>query len=456
MIGEYDSGFKRFLLLNEISQQTDTVVEKVNAYILEKDHLYLEEYLGEKEKLLANKERLQGKIGNHDNFLALLNYENMLDSFMEECDLAISAFKAADIHLYSQHFNEASAISSFIHETTLTLIDKELSSYQPYFGQMTERAHYLKMTAIFLFSGTLIFSALFAVKISGGITRPLGALSAAAQRISSGVFSGRDVEVTSKDELKLLSETFNHMRRSIFELVNEMKDQSELDKLLKELELKSLQNQINPHFLFNTLNNVSRMAYLEDAHETVKLVEAISALLRYNLANIDKPSTMREETDVVMDYFFIQQTRFGERIRFIADIDESCLDVPVPRMTLQPIVENAFIHGVESIEGESVIKLSIYRNAGGIVAEVMDDGKGMASQTIEKIMKAPDDSQRRGYPIKKTSGHSTGIGIRNVIKRLQIFYQIQNVAEIDSEPGKGTTFRILIPHYLGAEGRRSV
>src|SRR5690625_402459 len=110
------------------------------------------------------------------------------------------------------------------------------------------------------------------------------------------------------------------MRSNIHELVKEIEDQSELDQLLKEMELKHLQNQINQNFLFNTLNTISKMAYLEGAQSTQGLIVSVSTLLRHSLGELDKRVTLREEVSVVEDYFRIQKTRFSERIKFVSQI----------------------------------------------------------------------------------------------------------------------------------------
>ena len=446
IIDEYNSSFQRFLLLNEISRQTNNMVEIVNSYIVEKDDKFYSAYLIEKQKIIRNKKDLDHWRNDGNHFLALLNYENMIDSFLEESEFTIKAFEISNIHNYSRHFNEASEISTYIQEATLALIDKELTLHQAHFEQLSKRTLYYQLTALSLFLATLIISAMLAIKLSGGITRPIRELSTAAKEISTGNLTGVDVVVSSKDEMKLLTDTFNNMRKNIIELVNEIKEKSELDKLLKEMELRSLQNQMNPHFLFNTLNNVSRMAYLEDAFETTKLVNAISALLRYNLTNLDQPSTLGEETAVVNDYFFIQQTRFGERISFTTNIEDDCLHFAIPRMTLQPIIENAFIHGVESYEWGGWIRLAIFRRGKEILAEVSDNGNGMDNDTKNRLLSYLNDRGTEYISIgKKASGHSTGIGVKNVIKRLQLFYQTKSVIEIDSEEGQGTIFRIKIP-----------
>ncbi len=441
---EYDRSFQRFLLLNEISQQTNTLVEKMNAYIVEKDPAYLHEFNATNKKLRANKKRLDSEVEDKSNYVDLTNYENMLESFLDDSYIAVSAFQNNDINQYSSYFNEATDTSSYILETTMSLINQELTSYQHFYNQLSKRNYYYRLTAVLFLSAVFILCTILAIRISGGITNPIKRLSLAAKEISAGHLSGEDIKVTSKDELKLLTETFNQMRKNIIELVNEIKDKSELDKLLKELELKNLQNQINPHFLFNTLNNIAKMAYLEGAPETTRLIESVSSLLRYNLENIDKPSTLKDEINVVKDYFYIQQTRFGDRISFYTYIDESCMQVPIPRLTLQPIIENAFIHGVESKEEGGSITLSIFKKAEQIFIEVVDDGLGMGPETKTRLLNYVNGEDLHKNEQHKRSGHSTGIGVINVIKRLQLFYQEKDVVEIESELGRGTTFRLKI------------
>lgn len=445
VVKEYDDSFESFLLLNETSQQTNLVVEKLQAFFVRKDPSYLNEYYKEKENLLNNQKKLT-HIKRKDNMILIKSYENMIDSFVNESDFAIASFKNNQVSDYYLHLNEATKIADFIQESTLSLLNEELNNYEKFYYAIEERNQLFKNMTFPLFLSTFLLSFLIALWISGGITRPISNLSKAADEISRGFLNGEEVEVTTKDELKQLTEIFNQMRMNICELVKEIKEKSELDKLLKELELKSLQNQINPHFLFNTLNTVSKMAYLEEAEKTSRLIEAISAILRYNLGNLDKPSTLKNEVNIVQEYFYIQKTRFGERIQFLTNINEDCLDIKMPTLILQPLIENAFIHGVESYEEDAVISLSVFYQTKHICIEILDNGVGMNEVTKRRITGYingldEDDS----FQPQTSNGHSTGIGVKNVIRRLQIFYQTTEIVEIDSELQKGTTFRILIP-----------
>ncbi|WP_163100135.1 sensor histidine kinase [Peribacillus alkalitolerans] len=454
LVNEYDDGFEQFLLLNDISQRTNFITKKLHAYILDKEELYLSDYQNEKIKLIKDKRKLQEVMKTSD--IALINYKNMIDSFLAETDETVRSFQKDDINHYSNHFNEVLKINGFLQESTLALLNNKLSDYQVFYDQMELQNHYYKLMSISLFSATFFLSTLLALWISGGITMPIRKLSEAARQISKGDLSGEDIKITTNDELKPLTETFNQMRMNLRQLVSEIKQKSELDKLLKELELRSLQNQINPHFLFNTLNTVSKMAYLEEAEHTSRLIEAVAALLRYNLGDLKKASTLRDEVDIVKEYFFIQQTRFGDRILFTTNIEDDCLDIEIPTLILQPIIENAFIHGVESYEENAQICLNIYRFQDRIHVDVIDNGRGMDDKTKTRLLNYVEgkDSEEVFSP-EKSTGHSTSIGVKNVIKRLQLFYQRNDVVEIDSEANKGTNFRLTIPYMAKEEGEEA-
>ncbi|AGK52831.1 sensor histidine kinase [Bacillus sp. 1NLA3E] len=446
IIAEYDNSFSRFLILNDISQQTNLVIEKLNGYVIEKDQSFLHDYYREKKQLLKEKQNLM-ELNQHTSKITVRNYQNTIDSFIEECDQTIVALHQDDIIHYSLHLSEAMKISGFIQETTLSLINTEFSNYQDFYQKMKERNHYQSLIGIALFSATLIFSAMLALWISGGITMPIRRLSNAAKEIANGRLDGEDVHHTSNDELKLLTETFNTMRGNIRVLVSEIQQKSKLDTLLKELELKSLQSQVNPHFLFNVLNTVSKTAYLEEATQTSRLIESVSTLLRYNLSDLNRPSTIRDEMKIVKEYFYIQQARFFDRIDFKIAADERCLDREIPCLILQPLIENAFIHGVESYEQGGKLHLKIVSQNDRIVIEVTDNGVGMDENIKARLVQYIEGIEKEEFvqPIQGT-GHSTGIGVKNVIKRLQLFYQRMDIMEIESSVGIGTTFRIFIPN----------
>lgn len=441
LTNEYDESFERFLLLNSISESAEALYVITNKYVVSPEDETIDLYFINKQALNDKKDALFDSF-HYAEKIKVSNYINLIETFVHETELTIGFALKKDMEQYTNHVEEARISAGYIQEATLELIDTELTSYQAFYKDLQIRSDYFLMFIIFLFLTTMFLAVFFALWFSKGITRPLTALSEASKEVSDGNFIGEPVAIQSSDELAVLGEAFNHMRDNIHGLVEEIKDQSELDSLLKEMELKHLQNQINPHFLFNTLNTISKMAYLEDAQMTSKLIHSAAALLRHSLGSLHDNVTLQDELHVVEAYFRIQKTRFSERVEFLTEVDEACLGIVIPRLTLQPLVENAFIHGIEEKEEGGTIKITIKQDEKSVIIEVRDDGEGMEEERIDQLLHYPNEQEA-------SAGHSTGIGLMNVIRRIQLFYRATDVVEIESEKGAWTTIRLLIPKHNG-------
>lgn len=222
------------------------------------------------------------------------------------------------------------------------------------------------------------------------------------------------------------------------QLMSEMKAKADLENLLKATELRALQSQVNPHFLFNTLNTIARLALLEGANQTQDLVYALADLLRNNLRDIDSLRSMEDEVKSIQDYLTIQKVRFGERIRAFIHIDKEFMQLKIPALTLQPIVENAVIHGLERKLDGGQIHLIAFKEEEKMVIQVMDTGVGMEPERIQTIFR----EEKR----KSTHGQTTGLGILNVHKRIQSFFGKEYGLSMESVPGTGTVVSIQLPY----------
>jgi two-component system sensor histidine kinase YesM len=216
-----------------------------------------------------------------------------------------------------------------------------------------------------------------------------------------------------------------------------------MQTLLNKAELQSLQSQINPHFLFNTLNAGVQLAMMEEADRTSFFLENLAAVFRYNVRPLDKEVTLFEEMGSVRAYIDLMRVRFGDMIQFKIIIeDQQVLQMMVPPLILQPIVENACIHGIgEKEEGGSIL-IHLYKDEDNVI-EVVDNGVGMSADTINRIFQ----KSAKGEIMDEcqTEGHTTGIGISNVIQRLRIYFKRDDVIHIVSAEGEGTRVIIRIP-----------
>lgn len=222
------------------------------------------------------------------------------------------------------------------------------------------------------------------------------------------------------------------------ELMEEVKLRSEVEASLKEADLKALQAQINPHFLFNVLNTIGRLALLEGADKTQEMIYAFSDMMRYTLKKEkNNVVTLKEEMEHVQNYLSIQKMRLGNRLNYSVEVDEMAEDILCPLMTIQPFVENAIIHAIEPNAKGGAVRITADILKEIAILKIVDDGKGIPDDRIHKILDGTYEADGREK--------NTGIGINNANKRLMYYYGVDYGVEIKSELEKGTEITIKIP-----------
>lgn len=444
---QYNEILQRYLQLHEAASASQKIIVDMNNYLLASTEANKASLDRSKAGILEARNGVM-ELRNAQNDFTLTSYVNLIDSLVETTDRSLLLHEEQDTVAATQVFTEATSISNYISEMSLTLLDTELKTYERFYRDIiaqSEAFNRLGIWALLLITCLLL---LFTYWFSSGITRPVKKLTQAANRLSKGRFDLK-IEVDSKDEIAYLAQMFDRMRININNLIQEIQEKAQLEKelqqnrlLLQESRLLSLQSQINPHFLFNTLDTLSKKAYLEGAEETSDLLVNVAGLLRYNLKRLDRSVTLYDEVNVLRQYVQIQRTRFTDRLRFHTEIDERCLYVQIPGLTLQPIVENAVIHAIEPMEEGGTIRFRVRDGTERIVIEIEDDGPGMTEEKIKQIL------EEKTVP---SEGHSTGIGFGNVVKRLRLFYGLEDVIDIQSPGSGGTKVILKIPKARSAE-----
>ncbi|NHN34482.1 sensor histidine kinase [Paenibacillus agricola] len=445
----YNVMLDRVLLYKEIAGQTQKNLRAMNIYLIDRSDNSRKEYIYQRDELNHLRESLDAQNTIPATELTVRSYCNMIDTFIGQEAGVIQALHNQGSLAYAAFYEEAEQTAAFIQEEGYHLIDLELSFYQPLYRQILIQTEIMNHWGVAIFILNTLISVVFAYWISLGISRPVKQLALMAQQISDGNLQADPPQISSQNEFGILSNAFGRMQNNLKELIEKEKESLEKDKLVKELELEVLQNQMNPHFLFNSLNVLSKLALLEGAEKTSDLIVSMSNLLRYNLRKLDRPATLRDEVEHAKEYFTIQQARFRDRIQFETDIDESALDVFVPMLTLQPILENVFVHGIEGMEEGAKIRLVIACGLDEVKVAISDNGIGMSEKVRVSLLHF--DSERL-VGQDKEQGQSTGLGTRNVFKRLELFYGEKNLIDIHSEPGRGTTILIRLPAAGKVEG----
>ncbi|MEK5405303.1 sensor histidine kinase [Paenibacillus sp. FSL W8-0439] len=430
----YDEMLGRILLIEQTSESAESNLNLLYTYLLNpRDETGVQgptEY-----QLKQLKCRIQEVSDSTDPSFAEEDYMNLLATFLEQKQAAVLDAKAQDPQSAFEHYIEAEKTVGYIHEEGQRLIDAELAYYQPLIENIRNKNEQMNGLGVALFGMNALMGVLLAIWVSRSITGPVGRLVGLAKRIATGDLN-IEPQPRRDDELGVLADAILQMSADLSILIEKDKQSLEMRRLVKELELLALQNQINPHFLFNTLNVLSKLAILEGAEKTSDLIVSLSNLLRYSLQKLDKPVTLQEELDHISEYVTIQQARFRDRIRFDLHFDASVLQQQIPALTIQPFIENAFLHGVADMENGAIITLTLSRAGEDVQIKISDNGKGMTEETRLSVLRLEGGAE---------SSSSTGLGMQNVFRRLQLFYEKEGMVEIRSHIGLGTTITIRIP-----------
>ncbi|ADL69840.1 sensor histidine kinase [Thermoanaerobacterium thermosaccharolyticum] len=460
VIDRLKSIFTDYVYLNNLNNDINSLETEVEKYLSTKSSDSLLNYYTISNKLSNNAEDMINIITYDNDSLMQKDIGNMIMSLLSETDKAVNAKRGRISSEYIEYFTRANKINDYIKMYINNLIYNKLQEGSIKYNKISKNMIFISFLNILLILTSVIVNIVLAIIYTYRITRPISELSDTAERISKGDFDIEPIRIKTDDEVNILADAFNKMVTNIKNYIDEIKMQAKVEKrlkeqemqnlkmknILRESELKALQSQINPHFLFNTLNAASQIAMMEGAEKSSEFIEKVAELFRYNLRKLDKPVTLKEEVDNVFNYMYILKTRFGEKVEFQTSIDESLLNVKVPCTIIQPVVENAFIHGIEEIEGKGVIRIEIKEVDGSIHIDVIDDGMGMNQESINKILSADD-------PDNDENKHVTGIGMHNVINRLRLYYNIadiDDVIEIESRIGNGTKVTLKIPMGRGS------
>lgn len=306
-----------------------------------------------------------------------------------------------------------------------------------------------------------IFAWLFATSVSAPIRR----LAHSVELIASGKLDVESVVARSGDEVEVLANGFNAMAASIRSMVEGLEEKAALARLLheetlsralmgkalREAQFLNLQDRLRPHFLFNALNTIARSAMFEEAGETERLALSLGRLMRYALAEDHGFATVGEELASLREYLSFQEIRFGPRLRWRIEEGPGVSGAAVPRLTLQPIVENAVRHGIEADEEGGTVLVSAKTRGGRIRLLVADSGAGMGVEALARLRMAmagelPPVDAEGGAALSERRG---GIGMANLASRLEFRYPGEARISVVSRAGKGTIVKITIPDSGG-------
>lgn len=443
-VDKYNETVNSLQTLSSFYDNVELMTSHVKDYLYTESDTTKEKYIDYFKSASDDVKKLQLSALTDDKWRFQM-LENMLDNYALISDDLISHF-AENQDDYNEVYNSFLKAGTLIQQTSgdnYKLITKAVNA------QLINIKVFKNATlfaSIILLGMLLLWLMYYSFQITNAITKPIDLLLKNIQKVKQGKYDLSQISGAGR-EMEDLCEALNDMALAVENNIETTKEKANLEKqvlewknenlkkdeLLAQSELKMLQNQINPHFLFNTLNMIYKMAIEEGAEDAADLLVKTSQLLRYGLDKQSKLSDIISEVEMLENYIKIQEKRLGNRVSFILHFENrgKIGRVQIPGMILQPLVENAIKHGLKDCLEDGEIEISITGNEFSVFICVSDNGSGMDSKELEEFI-------INDYH-KKEGNH---LGLYNVVKRLQMYYQKNVNISINSDLDCG--FEILI------------
>jgi HAMP domain-containing protein len=490
--------FRNNLLMENLRKDLDLTETSLTAYLTTKSSDSLKDYIRNSTRLGEEAGRLNREIKDEESLLLQRNLSGLLSSYLEDSEASVTAKRGRDVSTYTARFKNSEETASLAHFLITRIEGIFLADSLAAFSGYNARISAVLATNAALVIAAALMGLMLLIRYSYKLTDPLSKLAEAARAVGRGEYDHELPVPGSTDEIGTTAAAFSSMQASIREAFEAAKSKAEVEKRLmeermrvldmghrlKDAELLALQSQINPHFLFNTLQAGMQLALAEGSDRTADFLDKLAGFIRYALKPPSRSVLVSDEMECVERYIWLLRLRFGERYAFEVSADDAVLDFETPALVLQPLVENAVAHGLrDRVEGGRVrVTARLERRlpalveggqagvsaagpaagSGGLraagaagpeggaagpgpetgflqayaVLTVEDTGEGMEAAEVERLLHEDIDEAHL---------LEGGIGLRNVIKRVFLATGGRGGVELESCPGAGTIVRIRLP-----------
>jgi sensor histidine kinase YesM len=415
-------------------------------------------------QILIDTQNLRGKLPAYSSVTAdraeLKERElySLIRSYLNLADAAMEEKRGRNIAAYTRAYDELAGLLDYINREIDAVSIERFRSQMDAYGVFIARSGTLQLWNLLFIIFVSIFAILLLLRSVNRITDPLLRLSRMAAELSAGNFDIADIQSETVREMDQVVEAFNRMKNEIRKFIEEIRWQEniqaeylrekmrnmKMEGLVRHMEIYALQAQMNPHFLFNTINTGMQLAIVEGAERTSEYMEYMAKLFRHIIRNKEIIVPLRHEIAGLEFYFYILKVRFPQNLDLVLDYDEALLDAcRVPVSILQPLVENCVVHAFRdspaaggTAPARNLINVRAEKRDGRLILSVRDNGCGMAPDRAEKLL----------HPLSlDESSVSRVMGLENVIQRLYFFYPGDpRVVDIQTLPGTGTAVVISI------------
>lgn len=453
MLESLDEVYTENINLNKISDTLDSIENALTDYLNTRSSASMEDYYRHVQDYTNLTSALYGDISSNKLLLMERDIRNMSENYVELTNYALDGKRGGNIEKYKVRYQEAGKVYAYLKSMIAELNNERFRRNAEIYQMQSSNLRALELMNIISIFIIGIMNVIMIMILTNSITKPLIRLADAAGVVSEGNLNIDTVPIESEDEIGVVTKAFNQMVENIRRYIERLRENMETERKhkekelmmeshLKDAQLKYLQAQINPHFLFNTLNAGAQLAMMEGADKTYTYVQRVADFFRYNIKKDQDEVTLAEEISLVDTYIYILNVRFAGDIHFSKEIDETLLNVKLPGMTLQPIVENSVNYGIRNIDWEGEIKLRVYRQDNTVCISIKDNGVGIPQDKIDKILSGR-------FHQDEGLSDSNGVGLDNVINRLKLYFGEDDVIDIISEgENKGTETVIYVQNTI--------
>ncbi|MDF2926888.1 MAG: hypothetical protein K0R57_5802 [Paenibacillaceae bacterium] len=372
-------------------------------------------------------------------------FMNELQGTMDNDNSGLTLFNGNEELLYTNSLSDydegrEDAKSYVYAESQSDLTGFRLSGWSS-LQQLKDKSGIILRISLYSGMASVLLSGMLLMIVMQGLFRPLGRLVYGMRRVRAGHMDTR-IQVETRDELAFLGESFNSMIGNINELIKEVYEKQLRER---EAELKALQAQLNPHFLYNTLDMLHWRLFLQDDHDNAQLVVALSSMLRYSLEPAGGETAVKDELQQIHNYLSIQRTRFEDTLQVEIDAAADVLDCRIIPLLLQPLVENIFVHAfAQESARDNRVSIRIYRRERTLCAEIADNGIGIAQDMVTELL----DTETSSLTEASSMESERHLGVHSVVRRIELYYGAPYGLDIQSRPGEGTVMTLHLPYRL--------
>lgn len=449
------SSYNSNIRLEEYSRVSDMVFQDLDDYMVLKSYDNINSYFKDKAQL----ERLILDLSRKPSMSKILVTEysvyKLTETFLNYADSAVYLRRSGDTSGAQESFKNAEKAFAYLHSSIDRLNQLYFSANIHNFQNVRSLATKVTFSGSVVVASVSLLVVLILSIFVTAITQPLTEISERANQLAERNFDIPLFTYNMQDEIGNICRAFNRMIVSIREYIdaiwekaikeNELREREmKMTELYQDAKLNALQAQINPHFLFNTLNTGAQLAMMEGNDRTCDFLEKVADFYRYNLQFTGRESVLRDEIQLLESYVYIMKVRFGERFNYSTDIDSDHLEVQIPGMILQPLVENCIKHGFASMPKDGKVLLKVRDEEGFVVVTVNDNGPGFPENRKNEILTGNSQNKSEQVVELEDKDSGTGVGLVNVLSRLQMFYKSKDVFDIQKSELGGTAFVIRI------------